>query len=68
MQDVKREAPLESINLDKIVQILGKLAPAAPDAKDVHEKQRAYIKNVISTAKQNSDRFDPVHTGGIDTR
>lgn len=63
MQDVKLEAPLESIDLDKIVQILGKLAPAAPDAKDVHEKQRAYIKNVISTAKQNSSLFSREEMG-----
>lgn len=55
------------LNLEKLVQKLGPIAPSAPTTgeEEDYEEKRKYVRNVISTAKKNSSLFSQEEMGHV---
>ena len=66
MQNTVTEENTHIISLEKAVQKLGHIAPSAPAKREEDdEKQREYVKNVISAAKKNSSLFSQEEMGHV---
>lgn len=65
-QKVTLADTVKIMNIDKVVEKLGNMAPTAPTMgeKD-YEKQRKYVINVISAAKKNSSLFSQKEMGRV---